>query len=75
MSYCWKCEKELPDGVIECPEHCTTQTTYSEGLAIRRVDWAKVQTLDDIKKIFKVFGMQVVTDSPAEDALRDYLED
>lgn len=74
MSSCWKCGAPTSDGVLECLEHCTTQFTQSV-VQVRRVDWRKVQSIEDMKRIMSVFGLQVVLGSPAEDALRDYLED
>jgi hypothetical protein len=72
---CWRCGKETPEGVIECPEHTSTQFTYSHGNLVRKIDWSKVNSVEDFKRIFAVFGMQVVTGSPAEEALREFLED
>jgi hypothetical protein len=76
QSNCWRCGSPTPMGVIECASHCTTQVTHSHGnVMLRKLDWGKVHSIDDIKRIFSVFGMQVVAGSPAEEMLRDFLED
>jgi hypothetical protein len=75
MTTCWRCGKEIPEDIIECPEHCSTQVTFSHGPPTRRIDWSKVHSIDDLKTIMSIFGFHVLIGSPAEDALRDFLAD
>lgn len=72
---CWKYGLPTSEGVVEC-EKCSNVTfTYSHTMQTRKIDWNKVNTVDDMKKIWTVFSMQVVAGSPAEETLREFLED
>lgn len=75
MSNCWRCGKETGDGVVECPEHCTTQITGSQSAGFRKIDMAKIHSLDELKLILAFFNFTVIIGSPAEAALIDFLED
>ena len=58
MNTCWKCGQPLPEGKTECEDGCTSRMSEEdtqkfarclEQLAKRRrLDWGKVQSLDDV---------------------------
>lgn len=66
MSNCWKCQRELPDGQLECEHFCATGTGLrfpdSEEMDAAvaefernyvEVDWSKVSTLQDVIELLK----------------------
>lgn len=75
MASCWKCGENCLDGQVECGKCANVNVTYTPPIQARKVDWTKVHSIDDFKRIMAVFGMQVVAGSPAEEALREFLED
>jgi hypothetical protein len=58
MNTCWKCGQLLPEGKVECDSSCASrmseEDTQKFALCLqefskrRRLDWSKVQSLDDI---------------------------
>jgi len=75
MSHCWKCGKRTQDGVIECSAHSSVKFTYSAAKEFRMVDWSKVETLEDMKRILTVMGLRVLVGSAAWKELHEFLED
>lgn len=75
MSACWRCGKPTRDGVIECPVHSTVNMTYSSATEFKMVDWSKVESLEDVKRILNVMGLRVLVGSAAWKELHEFLED
>jgi len=72
---CWRCGKKTNPGVIECPVHSSVNVSYSRANEFKMVDWSKVETLDDMKRILNVMGLRVVVGSAAWKELHEFLED
>ena len=79
MSNCWKCNKVLEHGELECSPPCR-HTTEPESEMIhfvdvwREIDWDKVDSIADIKLIISTFGMAVRRGSPQEEKLMRFLK-
>jgi len=74
-SRCWRCGAKTADGVIECPIHNSVNATYSRATEFKMVDWSRVETLDDMKRILTVMGLRVLVGSAAWKELHEFLED
>lgn len=61
--------------MIECPIHSTVNTTYSRATEFKTVDWSKVETLEDMKRVLNVMGLRVLVGSAAWKELHEFLED
>jgi hypothetical protein len=87
MPTCWKCERELPEGQVECEDGCKPKSAQpSRGTSAPRkkpiqhelvfVDWDKVD-LAALKKIIKAFcpELSVVKGSPMEIEWKEFLKE
>ena len=72
---CWRCGKPTNPGVIECAVHNSTNVIYSRATEFKMVDWSKVETLEDMKRVLTVMGLRVLVGSEAWKELIDFLED
>jgi len=49
--------------------------SYSRATEFKMVDWSRVETLDDMKRILTVMGLRVLVGSAAWKELHEFLED
>lgn len=90
MNHCYKCQRELPEGQVECQpiceeptyspvfsddEHDRMEREYLESTA--PIDWDKVKTVEDVILILKHSPLvedRVDRDSPAFEILKRFLK-
>lgn len=73
-SNCWRCGEPTSEGRIECPTHNSVKVTHTDA-RFRLIDWNKVNTLDDMKRVLNLMGLRVLVGSGAWEQLREFLED
>ena len=58
MPTCWKCEKELPEGQIECDPPCGNNSPAPTAERAE-IDWNKVNTAGDFRLIVVATGLRL----------------
>jgi hypothetical protein len=86
MNTCWKCGRQLAEGITECEYGCASRMSEEETRKFelclerlakrRRLDWTKVQSLADVICVFSTLFSEASVDPHSLEAekLERFLE-